>query len=104
MAIETRQAALRTEARQKEQELLNREAGIYYDTYRVMQTVVTEIAKQNNIALVLRYDSSEINQASRPEVIKGVNRTVVYHKNLDLTKMVSETLNTRTAGGGQNLK
>ena len=104
LELEQRQTALRTEARQKEQDLLNREAHIYYDTYNAMQEVVTKVAQENNISLVLRYDSTPIDKMNRAEVIKGVNRTVVYHKQLDLTKLVSDTLNARTAGAGRNLK
>ena len=102
--LEQRQAELRTTARQSEQELLNREAEIYFDTYKTMREVVTAIAKENGISLVLRYDSTEINPTSRPEVIKGVNRTVVYHRQLDLTKLVSQQMNTRTASLGTNPK
>lgn len=104
LELEQRQTALRTEARQKEQDLLNREARIYYETYETMQDVVTKVAQENNIALVLRYDSTPIDKTNRNEVIKGVNRTVVYHKQLDLTKLVSETLNTRTAGAGRSVR
>ena len=86
--LEQRQAALRTRARQSEQDLLNREAEIYFQTYSKMQSVVESIAKKYNISLVLRFDSAEIDKTSRPEVIKGVNRAVVYHHKLDLTTMV----------------
>ena len=98
--LEQQQTTLRTTARQKEQQLLNREAMIYYETYKTMQEVVTSIAQENGISLVLRYDSSEIESTNRPEVIKGVNRTVVYHSRLDLTTLVSETMNKRTASAG----
>ena len=103
-SLEQRQTTLRTTARQSEQELLNREAVIYFDTYQTMQQAVTKIAQENNISLVLRYDSAEIDPHNRPEVIKGVNRTVVYHRQLDLTKLVSEAMNARTAAaGGANM-
>ena len=102
--LEQRQAELRTTARQSEQQLLNKEAEIYFETYSTMREVVTSIAQENGISLVLRYDSTEINPTNRPEVIKGVNRNVVYHRQLDLTKLVSQQMNTRTAGGAVNRK
>ena len=98
--LEHRQTDLRTQARQSEQDLLNREAIIYYETYSLMQSVVSEIAKENGISLVLRYDSTPIDKTNRAEVIKGVNRTVVYHRQLDLTTMVSQRLNARSANAG----
>ena len=97
--LEQQQTSLRTDARQSEQDLLNREALIYYETYRTLQDVVIEVAEKHNISLVLRYDSAEIDKTNRAEVIKGVNRTVVFHRQLDLTKLVSERMNARTAGG-----
>ncbi len=102
--LERRQSDLRTEARHSEQELLNREAGIYYDTYKTMQEVVGKIAEEHKISLVLRYDSTPIDRTNRAEVIKGVNRTVVYHHRLDLTTMVSQQMNARSANAGGGIQ
>ena len=91
--LEQEQAALRTKARQAEADLLNREARVYYETYERMRGVVENIASQHGISLVLRFDSEEIDPNNRAEVIKGVNRAVVYHRRLDLTGMVSKEMN-----------
>ncbi|MFK7767475.1 MAG: OmpH family outer membrane protein [Mariniblastus sp.] len=92
-ALEQEQAALRTKARQAEADLLNREARVYYETYERMRSVVGSLANQHGISLVLRFDSEEIDPNNRAEVIKGVNRAVVYHRRLDLTAMVAKELN-----------
>jgi Skp family chaperone for outer membrane proteins len=91
--LEQKQTKLRTKARQAETELLNREAKIYFDTYQEMQAVVSSIANQHGISLVLRFDSDEIDPMNRPEVIKGVNRAVVFHRRLDLTNLVIKQMN-----------
>jgi Skp family chaperone for outer membrane proteins len=96
-AVEQKQAALRTWARQQEALLLNEEAQVYFNTYKKMQTVVGTIAQSYNISLVIRYDGSEVSAASRPEVIKAVNRSVVYHKDIDLTNMVIKEMGPRVA-------
>lgn len=88
----TKQAELQTRARQAEAELLTREAQIYLNTYKEMEQVVAKLAEQYNISLVLRYESAPINQDDRTDVIKGVNRQVVYQTNSDLTKLVSEQM------------
>lgn len=88
----TKQAELQTRARQAEAELLTREAQIYLNTYNEMEQVVAKLAEQYNISLVLRYESAPINQDDRTDVIKGVNRQVVYQANSDLTKLVSEQM------------
>ena len=93
--LEQRHTALRTTTRQNEAELLNREARVYYDTYREMQAVVEGMAKEYGLSLVLRFDSESIDPNNRNEVIKGVNRAVVFHRQLDLTKFVSDELNKR---------
>ena len=99
-AIEQRQAALRTKARQLEMDLLKQEAKIYHQTYEQMQAFVAKLAGEFGISLVMRFDSSPINPENRAEVIKGVNRTVVFHDHLDLTTKVIEAMggNTNTAG------
>lgn len=95
--VEQQQAKLRTKARQAEAQLLTQEAQIYYNTYRQMQQVVTQLAQENNVALVLRFESGPIDQSNRGEVIKGVNRQVVYHGPVDLTNAVIKGMSTQTA-------
>lgn len=91
-ALEQQQTQLKTQARQAETNLLNREAQIYYVTYQKLQSVVKAVAEANNIKLVLRFDNSPVNGNVRPEVIKAVNRSVVYNKQLDLTALVTEQM------------
>ena len=95
--VEQKQARLRTSARQAEAELLNSEARVYYDTYLKMQTVVGDLAAKHSISLVVRFDGGQIDRASRPEVIKAVNRSVVYHKDIDLTNLVIDGMGPRVA-------
>lgn len=97
--LKLKQTKLQTFAQQKESLLLNREARVYYETYRRMQGTVESLAAANNISLVLRFESGEINPDNRPEVIKGVNRSVVYHRSagVDLTSLVSKAMNASSA-------
>ncbi len=96
-ALEQKQTSLRTEARQAEANLLNREAQVYYETYEQMKTVVSSFATQNGISLVLRFDSNPIDANNRAEVIKGVNRSVIFHRRLDLTNAVIKQMNPASA-------
>ena len=98
--LEQKQTALRTRARQAEADLLNREAGVYFATYQQMQSVVGQIAGQHGISLVLRFDSEEIDPANRAQVIKGVNRPVVFHRRLDLTNLVIQNMGSASANAG----
>jgi Skp family chaperone for outer membrane proteins len=91
-SLVTKQADLQTRARQTEADLLTREAKIYLQTYKQMEQVVAKIAEENNISLVLRYESAPINQDDRTDVIKGVNRQVVFQKYSDLTSLVHQQM------------
>lgn len=102
--LEQQHTRLRTTTRQSESELLNREARVYFDTYREMQEVVEAAAKEYGLSLVLRFDSESIDPNNRNEVIQGVNRAVVFHRQLDLTSLISKQLNARTAAVPTNNK
>ena len=104
--LEQQQTTLRTFARQSEQALLTREAKAYFDTYTRLRSVVAQLAESNKISLVLRFDSSDIDPTNRGDVIKGVNRGVVYQNHLDLTDHVIEAMTTASAGvsGNSQLK
>jgi Skp family chaperone for outer membrane proteins len=95
-----KQAKLRTEAHQAEVDLLSKEARVYYDTYQQMQSILSSLSSEYGISLVLRFDSEEVDANNRGEVIKGVNRAVVYQQGLDLTKMVIEKMSTNVAAAG----
>jgi Skp family chaperone for outer membrane proteins len=103
--LEQRTLELRTRARQTNTDMLNREAKIYFDTYTQMQAVLASISQEYNIGLVIRFDSGPIDASNRGEVVKGVNRNVVFQKNLDLTTMVIERMGpVSSANMGTNLK
>ncbi|MGI9515426.1 MAG: OmpH family outer membrane protein [Pirellulaceae bacterium] len=101
--VEAQAAQMRTKARQTNTDMLNREARIYYDTYTQMQQVVGGMSDQFGISLVIRFDSKSIDPENRGEVIQGVNRNVVYQKNLDLTTMVIEKMAAESTADNRNL-
>ena len=73
---------------------------VYYDTYEQMQAVLKSLSTQHGISLVLRFDSGEVDPTNRGEVIKGVNRAIVYQEKLDLTNMVISQMSSDTADAG----
>lgn len=102
--LEQKTVALRTKAVQTNTALLNKEAQIYFDTYQQMQKTVAELASKYNITLIIRWDSKPIDPSKRDEVIKGVNRNIVYQKDLDLTSLVIDSMGAlSTADRGGNL-
>ena len=79
-------------------DILKQEAEIYYQTYNQVVQTVAKLSGTYGISLVIRYDSGPIDQTDRPSVIKGVNRNVVFQRDLDLTSLVLAELNGTTAG------
>lgn len=82
------EAELKVKTGQREREFMNQEAKLYYDTYIEVQGIVASFARANNISLVLRFDSTEIDQSNRQSVSAGVNRFIVYQEKLDLTQLI----------------
>jgi hypothetical protein len=72
---------------------MEREAKVCYTAYNEVLQQVTEFANRNSIGLVLRFNSEEIDPDERGSVLQGVNRTVVYQRNLNITGPILERLN-----------
>ena len=97
-ALARKEADLQIEANQKRAEILSKEAEIYYSTYNEVVATVARLSGSYGISLVIRYDSGAIDQTDRASVIKGVNRSVVFQRDLDLTALVLQELNKSTTG------
>ncbi|MFO0820581.1 MAG: OmpH family outer membrane protein [Pirellulales bacterium] len=80
----------------KQRELREREAQLYFETYQEVQREIGRLADQYHLALVLRFESQEINANSPSSVMAGVNRQVLYQRNLDLTPHVVSAVNGRS--------
>ena len=94
-------ADMKIQANQKRQEILDKEAQLYLSTYEEIQGIVQELAIKYNITLVLRYDSADIDQSDRASVIRGVNRPIIFQRNLDLTKFVLDAVQTASLQGNK---
>jgi Skp family chaperone for outer membrane proteins len=97
-ALARKEADLQIEANQKRADILTKEAEIYFATYNEVVATVARLSGSYGITLVLRYDSGAIDQTDRASVIKGVNRSVVFQRDLDLTSLVLQELNKTAVG------
>jgi Skp family chaperone for outer membrane proteins len=70
---------LRLETNRKQKELADAEAKIYFDNYQRIAAAVKAIATHNNINLVLRFNSEDVDQKKNASVARGVAKNVVYH-------------------------
>ena len=72
---------------------MEREAKLLYTTYSEISDRVARFAEKNGISLVLRFDSSAINADDRGSVQAGINRSIIYQRQLDITLAVLEQCN-----------
>jgi Skp family chaperone for outer membrane proteins len=87
-------AKLQVDMQMKRKEFLEREARVYYDVYRQVAAAIRAFAEQSgSIELVLRYSGEPMDPANRQSVLQGVNRPIVYHRQLDITREVLDRLN-----------
>lgn len=74
---------------------LEREARVYYQIYKEIESSVRTFATRARIGLVLRFNSDDMKEDDRASVLQGVNRAVVFHQGLDITRFIIEDLNRR---------
>lgn len=87
-------AQIETFRQQTRRDLINEEATLYHDVYIQIRKVVEWVAQKRGIQLVLRVSNDPISPDNPEEVIKAVNRRVLYHDaSLDLTGDVLSVLN-----------
>ncbi len=91
------EADLKVKTGQTERDYMDKEARLYYDTYVEVQNTVANFARSNNISLVLRFDSTEIDKTNRASVSSGVNRFIVYQEKLDLTQLIINEVSKKSA-------
>ena len=71
----------------------NKEVKIYLAAYRGVESVVKEYCKEKGIKLVIRQQSTSLDE-NQPtaEIIKAINRDVIFEDGLDITADIQERL------------
>jgi Skp family chaperone for outer membrane proteins len=87
-------AEIETFRQQTRRDLITEEATLYHDVYGNVRQAVAWVAEQRGVTLVLRIFDDPISPSNPEEVIKAVNRQVLYsHDSLDLTDDVLQVIN-----------
>jgi outer membrane protein len=87
-------AEIETFRQQTRRDLITEEATLYHDVYGNVRKAVAWVAEQRGVSLVLRISDDPISPSNPEEVIKAVNRQVLYsHDSLDLTDDVLQVIN-----------
>ena len=89
-------AELQLEGAKRQKDFMEREAMIYYNAYREIETAVADFAARNSLSLVLRYSAEPMDPTKKETIMQGINRIVVYQNRLDITQYVLDRLNRGT--------
>jgi Skp family chaperone for outer membrane proteins len=94
--IAKRRADLQVQMQLQQKEFLQKEAKIYHDTYKALQSEVQYFAGQNSIDLVLWFNGEPVDPDQPRSILQEINKPVVYYApDLDITKIISDRLNQR---------
>jgi Skp family chaperone for outer membrane proteins len=74
-------------------DFLDREAKEYYKTYLEIVDAVGLYATQRNIGLVIRYNGDPVDPNRREDVLREINKPVVFQNRIDITGEVLRALN-----------
>lgn len=96
---------LKTSKLQKD--FMERQAKLYYQTYLDVVNAVNAYAKSHNIGMVMRFNGEEVDVNKKDDIMRDINKQVVFQNNIDITPDVLMLLNggaqqtlTRPAGTG----
>lgn len=92
-ALQRQANELQIQSATKQRDIMEREAKVYFNVYQEVSTAVATFADRNGITLVLRYNSDVINPDDRNSVLSGVNNSIVFQRNLDITNLIIERVN-----------
>lgn len=78
-------------------DLMERESKVYFSTYQKVSYAIANYAKQRNIGLVLRFNGDKPDPNKRPDILKDINKPVVYENNIDITRDILAIINNGSA-------
>jgi len=94
--LTTRNAQLTARIRTQRTEFQQREAQIMYTVYREIVDEVRGFADHNGINLVLRFNGEPPDSSVPQDVLRELNKPVVYYNaQIDITQYVLDSLNRR---------
>lgn len=83
----------------QKKKFLEQEAKIYYTVYQEVLDAVKRYSESQGVSLVLRFTGDPIDPNNPEEVLRDLNKQVVwYHRAIDITPVILEYVN-RSGGG-----
>jgi outer membrane protein len=83
----------------QKKDFMEQEGRIYYNVSREIDDAVRLLAARYNIALVLRFTGEDVDPSDRNDILRGINKAIVYFdQRMNITQYVLNEL-TRSAPG-----
>ena len=81
----------------QKKDFMEQEGHIYYNVSREIDDAVRSLATRYNLILVLRFSGDGIDPTDRNDILRGINKQIVYYdQRMDITTLVLNEL-TRSA-------
>ena len=97
-----RQAELAAKVQLQKRDFYDREAKVYHTIYQEIEQEVAYYAQANNIAMVLRFNGEPMDSEDPKDVLRGINKPVVYHnQQLDITPVILSQIQRRYQGAAR---
>ena len=80
---------------------MEREAKIYYQAYLEVNDAIKYYAQRHDIGLVIRFNGDKVDANRREDVLREINKTVVYQNQIDITPDILALLNRDAAATPQ---
>ena len=90
------QTKLRLDMARKQKERIEQEAKVYFNAYKEVEFHINKFATTYGIDLVLRFNAEEMDPAQPESVLNGINRFVVYQRDLNITGHILDQMNRNT--------
>jgi Skp family chaperone for outer membrane proteins len=78
-------------------DLMERESKLYFTTYQQVTYTIAQYAKQRNIGLVLRFNGDQPDPTKPQDILKDINKPVVFENNVDITRDILAIVNNGAA-------
>ncbi len=94
--IASAQADFKLKADRLRKDFMDKEARVYHQAYLDIEKTIKLYAQHNDLGLVLRFSADEIDPskpAMRPDVLRHINKPVIYQSGIDITQDIIIRLN-----------
>ncbi|MFM7185171.1 MAG: OmpH family outer membrane protein [Planctomycetota bacterium] len=84
----------------QKKDFMDREAKVYLQVYNEIERAVSQFARDNGIAVVLRFDGDPVDATDRNRILGSITKPIVYHDpQIDITADVLRMLNGAAVAG-----